>query len=324
MLRNGLMLLLLMLWLPSAASTFGFSLDNDFFLGLDRHYTNGLRLSWLSDARRSDADCGVDSGLCALPGISGAHRQQAWSVALQQMMVTPEDISRTTPNYNDLPYVGFTHLDLGFYGWSDRLLTGYGLRLGVVGQASGAKNSQQFIHRLIGSRQPEGWDQQLGPATIGGVYAFQSRQLYRQDLGAGYAWAAHFAYGVDINNFIAAAKMAGFVSFGHHMTMRFIPDFTGLSVGAAMIGNTEGSERTGWSVFAGLMNEYDGYSYMERHAPAAYHLDARHWLANLLVGASHRWSTLQLIFTLRSSNSLLKHQSVPLTFGNLTFLWHLP
>jgi len=322
--RNWLALLLLVTGLPATASTFGFSLDNDFFLGLDRHYTNGLRLAWLSDARRSDSGCGFATGLCALPGISGSNRHQAWSMALQQMMITPKDITRTTPDYNDLPYVGFTHLDIGFYGWDDRQLTGYGFRLGVVGEDSGAESAQKFIHRMIGSDPPRGWSQQLGPATIGGVYAFQSRQLYRQHLVDGYAWAAHLAYGADVNNFMTAAKVAGFASFGHHMTMRFIPDFTGLSTGAAMVGNTDGESRTGWSVFAGFLTEYDGYSYMERHAPDAYDLDTQRWVANLLVGAAHRWSAWQLIFTLRTSNSLVKHLTAPLTFGNLTVLWSLP
>ncbi len=302
-----------------------FSLDNDFFVGMDRHYTNGLKIGWLSDAQQAADGCALATGLCALPGISGADKKQAWSLSLQQIMVTPENISRSVPDYSDLPYVGFTHVEWGLYSWDDQVLTGYGLRLGVVGEDSGAKQSQIVIHQLIGSDEPKGWDHQLGQDIIGGVYFLQSHHVLHHQTAPAYAWDMHLAYGVDLNNFIASAKAGVFISFGHHHTLRFLPDFTGLSNSAAMVGRVEGKDEDGWSIFAGLFGEYQAYSYVVEEAPSAYyHLQAEPWLGNLMLGFSHRWEKLQLIFTLRGSNSLIKQDKAPLSFGNLTFLWSLP
>lgn len=321
--RSLVVLLLCLCCQHSLAGSIAFSLDNDFFLGMDSHYTNGVRLAWLSDEKQQGG-CAFATGLCELPGISGDKHKQAWSLALQQMMVTPKDITQNTPNYHDLPYLGFTHLDIGFYGWSGTTLTGYGAALGVIGEGSGAASTQKFIHRLIGSKQPQGWSYQLGPAMVGGVHAFQSHQLQQRQWDDGYGWATHAAYGVDINSFMASVKAAGFISFGRNMTMRFLPDFTGLSTSAAMIGAATNQASHGWSVFAGLLGEYDGYSYLAEHAPAAYDLQLRPWLVNLLLGASHHWGKAQLIFTLRTSNSIAENEEAPLSFGNLTLVWKLP
>lgn len=324
-LRFFLVVMLLCITPISLAATLGFSLDNDFFVGKDSHYTNGMRLAYLSSPRATgENDCAYPTGLCDLPGMGGAQHQQAWSIAIQQMMITPEDISTTQPDFGDLPYVGFTQLDLGFYNWDNDLLTGYGVRIGVIGKNSGAEQTQKVVHSMIGSKQPKGWDNQLGPATVGGVYAFQSRRLAGAHGDDGYGWSGHLAYGVDANNFIASGLVAGFISYGHDMTVRFIPDFTGMSTSGAMVGRDINGSPTGWSVFAGLLGEYEAYNYIDRHAPAAYHLDAQKWIGNLMIGFSHRWHALQLVFTLRSSNSTLKHNSDPLSFGDLTLLWDIP
>ena len=42
------------------ANTFGFSWDNDAFLGQDKNYTNGVRFSWVGDGQ---SDCQANGGL---------------------------------------------------------------------------------------------------------------------------------------------------------------------------------------------------------------------------------------------------------------------
>lgn len=45
-----LLILSCLLPLTARASTFGFSWDNDLFVGSDGQYTNGVRISWVGDA----------------------------------------------------------------------------------------------------------------------------------------------------------------------------------------------------------------------------------------------------------------------------------
>lgn len=310
-----------LLFTATQAATLSFSIDNDFFLGLDKHYTNGLKLAYLSDTRPNTASqCGLPALFCHLPGLVSSQRQ-AWSVSIQQIMVTPSDITRTEVDHDDLPYAGFSHLDLGVHAWNDRVLTGYGLRLGVVGSLSGAEMSQKFIHKMIGSKQPEGWDRQLGNDVIGGIYAFQSRQMLRHETANHYRSTLHWVYGVDANNFNAAIRTGALVQWGHRLHPMFVPDFTGLSTGGAMIGAFDNPSRTGWSLFGGLFGEYNAYSYLTQRAPSAYQLNERRWVANAMIGVARRWDRLHAFFTLRTGTSLLENRNAGLTFGNVTLLW---
>ena len=74
------------------ANTFGFSWDNDAFLGQDKNYTNGVRFSWVGDGQ-SDCQanggltCGVARALDPLKGVSAADESQAINVSLQQIMI---------------------------------------------------------------------------------------------------------------------------------------------------------------------------------------------------------------------------------------------
>lgn len=309
--------------LQAQAASLSFSIDNDLFLGLDKHYTNGLRLAYLSDTQTGTASqCGLYAIFCHLPGLSG-NQHQAWSVAVQQMMITPKDIRQTEQNFDDLPYVGFTHLDVGVYGWNEKRLTGYGLRLGVVGDLSGAEASQKFIHKFIGSKQPKGWKHQLGNDVIAGLYAFQSLQLIDYQTANQYRTTLHYLYGIDANNYLGAVRTGALVQWGRKLHPMFIPDFTGLSTGGAMIGAYDNSSRTSWSLFGGLFGEYDAYSYLVDRAPSTYQLDEKRWVANVIIGTGHRWHRLHAFFTLRTGTSLLENRHVDLTFGNVTLLWQL-
>ena len=170
--------------LSCQASTFGFSWDNDLFVGSDGQYTNGVRISWVGDAhdrcdRNGTFTCGLAAALDPLPGIGLDDEKHALTLSLEQIMITPSDIARETPDFNDLPYVGYSNLELGLFSWNGNSLFGYGVRVGVVGPDSGAEQSQKVVHKVTGSTEPQGWDNQLGSDLIGGAYFINARRLMR-------------------------------------------------------------------------------------------------------------------------------------------------
>ncbi|MDX1409237.1 MAG: lipid A deacylase LpxR family protein, partial [Saprospiraceae bacterium] len=183
---RSLFVFFLLVVLPawSAASTLGFSWDNDLFVGEDGRYTNGVRLSWLGDTHDhcesgDSVTCHVAGFLNPMPGIRLEDNHQALAVGLEQTMVTPSDITRSEPQYDDVPYVGYTNLELGMFSWNTDHLVGYGVRIGTTGPDSGAEQSQKVIHKITGSKEPKGWDNQLGPDVIGGVMAVYANRFFR-------------------------------------------------------------------------------------------------------------------------------------------------
>jgi hypothetical protein len=307
------------------ADILGFSWDNDLFVGQDKNYTNGVRLSWVdegqSDCESADGlTCGTVRLLDPLPGVSAADEQHAFTVSLEQIMITPSDIKRETPDYSDLPYVGYADLELGLFSWNADSLYGYGLRMGVVGPDSGAEESQKIVHRITGSNEPEGWDNQLGPDLIGGVYFFNAHRLIRHTSDHGYQTELGTAWGIDANNFNGNAQAGGFIRFGRNLPGNFIPDYAGIGSAGSLVGLFD-NPGFGWEVFFGLAGQYVGYSYIEKKG-GDYDVEARDWVGTAVAGLGLRTNGFSFTMTVQNSTSPIR-DSDPLSFGNMSFMWAL-
>jgi hypothetical protein len=149
---------------PDRAGYINFVWENDVFgLGnTDGHYTNGLRLSYLTGQDR--VWWWLANAAKATLFSSDANLRA--SFGLGHNMYTPEDISDPEPILNDRPYAAWLYATLGLIGESGKNLDFAALSLGVVGPAAGGEGFQKFIHEIIGSPEPQGWDNQLGNEII--------------------------------------------------------------------------------------------------------------------------------------------------------------
>lgn len=134
------------------------SVENDLFSGEDDNYTNGVRIAYLS-AENNIPDW-MHSTINALPFFS-VEGHKRWGVALGQSIFTPSDITVRQPQPNDRPYAGWLYASAGVISDTGHTLDSLQLDVGVVGPAAGAAISQDFVHDLIGSQDPQGWSNQL-------------------------------------------------------------------------------------------------------------------------------------------------------------------
>lgn len=136
--------------------------DNDFFnlIGerTDRSYTNGTRIDFFQR--------------CTSPQHKFLYRKLptagdssvnicGWSIA--QLMATPEDITVSDFQEHDYRYAGalfVTHSFLSFNP-SKKYSFQYEMLVGIRGPEAMAKETQTAIHKMIGSDEPLGWDNQL-------------------------------------------------------------------------------------------------------------------------------------------------------------------
>lgn len=132
--------------------------ENDVFTGTDRHYTNGFRLAYLSP--EDHVPQWLENAARALPLFADEGNVRV-SYAIGQSMYTPKDIEIEAPQPDDHPWAGFTYGTIGIINDSGRRLDSLELTLGVIGPASQADDTQEFVHDLIDTRDPAGWDNQL-------------------------------------------------------------------------------------------------------------------------------------------------------------------
>lgn len=132
--------------------------ENDVFFHSDKDYTNGIALFW------------VPTGKPAPGWLTSIARWMPWfpedgiirhGYAIGQNMYTPHDLTLANPPLDDRPYAGWLYLTRGIAVEKDLKFDIFGITVGVVGPASYAEQTQKFIHGLVNTVEPQGWDTQL-------------------------------------------------------------------------------------------------------------------------------------------------------------------
>ena len=312
---------------PSVGGTLGISWDNDLLTGSDKGYTNGVRASYLTTSAEKNHSCQLclakkaRNQLSPMPGIGGSNSQHALVLTITQLMITPENIEARSPQFNDIPYTGYLSGRAGLWSWTPDRITGYGMLLGVVGPESYAEESQKQVHRITGSTDPNGWDNQLGTDVIAGLGATRAQRFYSdanpEEIEHDMGWVAS----LRASNFISDARLGLSWRMGSHLPTNFIPDYAGISSSIGLPGalNASGS---GWSVFAGVMAQWIPYSYIDEKAEN-YQYDQKALVGHAGVGAGWHTPGFQATLSVRTTSSQNKTNKEPLSFGTISFTWQL-
>lgn len=141
--------------------------ENDFFSphNLDRHYTQGGQLNYLSpDLQDGWATAPMDWLSQNLPifqpGASTTSRHFDFSAG--QDLFTPQNKSINPPDPTDRPYAGWVNLGFGLIQDADeRVLDHFETQLGWVGPGAAGGATQNRFHLAINDPASQGWDYQL-------------------------------------------------------------------------------------------------------------------------------------------------------------------
>jgi lipid A 3-O-deacylase len=161
---------------PDTRPVFTFVTENDLYArhNTDRHYSNGLRASWLSSEGWVRDRIWEWSTALPLPLLDySARRRLGWAIG--HNLYTPEDKTRLDPNPVDRPYAAWLYGGIALQSvterWrreapdrSDRIQRQDTVEvdLGVVGPAAQGEPVQNGWHRYAtGSPQVRGWSSQL-------------------------------------------------------------------------------------------------------------------------------------------------------------------
>lgn len=136
--------------------------DNDvinvFTKATDKAYSNGTRFDYFYVPEKKLS--GLGHALMPKAG-EGSVNTLGWGV--MQLMITPTHIERAVPEPGDYHYSGALFLVHTLHSANKRhkfnLQTEW--IIGVMGPPALAKETQTWVHRVIGSQKPMGWDQQL-------------------------------------------------------------------------------------------------------------------------------------------------------------------
>lgn len=260
------------------------TIENDFFAGYDRHYTNGVQLAVLADLRG------------APPWLRDASADPHAVVAIGQRIYTPANKDLDPPDPHDRPYAGWLYAMGDLRTRATPTIDHLTLTVGVVGPGSGARETQNAVHRLLGDDRARGWDSQV---------------RNRATLMAGYerAWPG-LAYGAFAGHrFDLALRVGGSVgtplTYGNAgAVLRWgtnLPSdlpVTHISLGPPRDG-FRGAPGFGWYAWIGADGRAVGYnSFIEGTTFAGGpHVKRRTWGGDMQVGVAATWTNARVGFT---------------------------
>jgi lipid A 3-O-deacylase len=190
--------------------------ENDLFSETDQNYTNGIRFSWVSP----DLEDYIDDPAIP-PAIKQINRkliffhkshkglQRNIIASLGQTMYTPKDRAATELIEDDRPYAGWLYSSFSFQSKNDVQLDTVEVHIGVIGPASLAQETQNFIHDLRGFERFQGWDNQL-ENELGLLFLWEhKRKLIKPT-----ADPENFSYDLISHSGIAIGNVADYLNFG--------------------------------------------------------------------------------------------------------------
>lgn len=185
------------------SKTFSFYLENDTFARTDRHYTSGLRLTWVSPdlthyLEHPRLPEWSHPLIEKLPFINEPGYQRAIYFSIGQKIYTPEDIHRSDLIEEDRPYAGLAYLAIGFQSKNALDMDTFEFDLGIVGPHSYAEDVQTQLHEWIDSPVPRGWDNQLNDELVVEAVYMHKNKLIQSGLGRGvhYDFIPHVGGGI--------------------------------------------------------------------------------------------------------------------------------
>ena len=139
--------------------------ENDsLYFHTDKHYTQGLRLSYLAPTVPAGDwwDRPFDYLAANTPIFAAPSTDRRYALFLGQSIFTPENLTLKPPSLRDRPYAGWLYGGVSLLQNSgDRMLENLELDLGVVGPGALGEQVQNDWHQFIGVNQAKGWSDQI-------------------------------------------------------------------------------------------------------------------------------------------------------------------
>lgn len=295
--------------------------QNDFFLGHDGGgYTNGIFFADITAPSTGDQQVEPSFLLKPLAPLLGlpAATLTAWSFG--QIMVTPRDISRAEPDPNDIPYAGALLFRSAQVYVHDDMAEILAVDIGVIGPASGAAQTQRFVHHLTGSDQAQGWDTQVPNKFSLGLERYRTLRLSSDSASWNNTGGDLILLGGGLlSNLESSAGAGALVRYGTGLEKSF-PAAAKLSLhGADPI-----LLKSDWFAFASISaDRLFNYVGVGNDAPTGSNTQLRKIRVLSTAGIAYGWESASLAFSIQNVNSVVKSSGGFQTYGSLTYTYHM-
>ncbi len=300
-----------------------FTLQNDLFVGDDAGYTNGVGLTYTKGPFLEFNDENLFGYLNYLTKNTYIQTKpnKVRNVAHMffQRMQTPEEITVSELQEDDVPYAGFLALQSMLSSWDKENSDQLSVFLGAVGPVTLGEQSQKIVHKIIGADEPRGWDNQMENELVFRVEALRVKKL-RKNYGERYGYDVLGMGLAGIGTIMSDAQVGLAVRWGSnmeysHSTFSLQSDRQVNSLALA--------KRHDFYLYLGGRIGYvandiliDGNTFTDSHSVPLDHVQDQ-----ISTGAVWKGKHLSYVFQLTSSSSRTTISSSRDTFGALSITY---
>jgi lipid A 3-O-deacylase len=297
----------------------------------DKHYTQGMRLSYLSGRVTPDGWWDQPYGWLSnnLPIFDGSDRKRKYEATLGQNLFTPANTARINPSPKDRPYAAWLYTGASLLQETNQeshhTLENAELLMGVVGAAALGDVTQNDFHQFINVSQAMGWRNQVKNEP-GFIASYERKWRFQKALIGNLAVDAIPELGVSVGNILTYGQAGAMVRFGQNLGADYGPNRIRPSLsGTGWFDPDALDGDLGWYVFLGTQSRIvgrniflDGNSF--ERSPS---VEKKLFVTDFTGGASVFWSSsVRIDFTItdRTKEFYGQHGHVD-RFGaiNLTF-----
>lgn len=296
------------------------NVENDMFGGnSDRHYTSGVRLTYFDVLDHPPA--WAEALARALPGFDVTDKTGV-AYSIGQNIYTPDNIRVAHPAPGQRPYAGYLYGSAAFSTLVGDHVDDYQVTLGVVGPSALGEQAQTFVHRIVGSPKPQGWDAYQLHDEPALTLMWQRRYpdlLTWED--ADWHLGVEPRYGVTLGNVYTYGSAGATVQFGPASSRwQDLPPLVAPSLSGSGFFATPKGQPFSWYVFAGVEGRavarnifLDGNTF--RSSP---HVEKRILVGDATAGLATTFGRVRVTYTVNHRSREYRGQPKPDTYGAVT------
>ncbi len=305
-----------------------FMVENDVFTGDDSGYTSGIGYVWgyagFSDFDDSNTPAwirGLSEGLYI---STVANKKRSITYHIAQRIVTPENIDVKEFQPNDFPYSGLLTWKATQYAMDNDVTDTISLLLGVVGPLSGAEQSQKLVHSLTGSRDPQGWDNQLDNEPVFKLSVARNWRLLAGGITETTDYDVIGAADAGIGNYSSTVDLGITFRFGSQLLQTYpaISIIPGREINP-LFGSASGS----YYYFVSLAGRYTANNIVingNTFRDNAHNITMEHGQSIYSAGVSIAFGDWSVLFGVTESSKAIKEsQKHRSSYGSLSLTWKL-
>jgi hypothetical protein len=294
-------------------------MENDAFAATDRHYTNGLEISYLTPPQPKES---IASRIAKwLPGNGDGNGEVRVGWQFGQSVFTPDDKEAREFIPDQRPFAGWLYGGGSIVYSQATHIDTWNLLVGTVGPHAKGEAVQSAVHDLLDSNESRGWDNQIGNRIGGSLIIERKWRALAQARSSRFGVDFMPHVGISLGN-IATYANAGFtVRFGNDLDIDFGPPHIRPSLPGS--GYFVPHDKWAWYLFVGV----DG-RLVERNIfvddndlKSLLTIDKKRWVNDVQAGLVVTRGDFRLAYTFVHRSEEFRQQLEPDRFGSLGFTW---